>query len=293
MDITKTRKPHVILAFLAGFLGFGLGYVYVGKLRLGAIIFAAFCSTIGFLAWTRLIVQSATMLWLLAALLVLIALIALIHPIVIAARNDEVPTKRYNHWWFYLVWSLGAVLAGPAIYFSRATILGYETFRASSSAMSPSLEMGELFVSDSWRYHNHAVTVGEIVVFERPENAGVKYIKRLELPKRSLAAGFCLLPLPLLNCPSDRANLCRQEESSTVELAVRSITETVILFCRHYGQIRRPISEAPAITLCDDAPKFASLLGVSRDRFVGFEVPVALDGEAEFAADRATGTNGL
>jgi signal peptidase I len=78
-----------------------------------------------------------------------------------------------------LIWILGTALIGPAIYFSRATILGYETFRVASSAMSPTLETGELFVSDSWRYHNHAVMVGEIVVFERPGNPGVKYIKRV------------------------------------------------------------------------------------------------------------------
>ena len=179
MDIPKTRKPHVVLAFLAGFLGMGLGYVYVGKLRLGVTTILACCLTIGFFAWTRLIVRSATMLWLVAAILVLIALVALIHPVVIAGRNGDVPTKRYNRWWFYLIWSLGTVLIGPTIYFSRATILGYETFRVSSSAMSPSLETGELFVSDSWRYHDHAVAVGEIVVFERPESPGVKYIKRV------------------------------------------------------------------------------------------------------------------
>ena len=96
MDIPKTRKPHVVLAFLAGFLGMGLGYVYVGKLRLGVTTILACCLTIGFFAWTRLIVRSATMLWLVAAILVLIALVALIHPIVIAARNGDVPTKRYN-----------------------------------------------------------------------------------------------------------------------------------------------------------------------------------------------------
>lgn len=179
VDIRKTRKPHVVLAFIAGFLGIGLGYVYVGRLRLGATTIAAFCLAIGFFAWTRLIVQSATMLWLMAALLVLIVLVALVHPIVLAAREGEIPAKRYNRWWFYLIWSLGTALISPAIYFSRATILGYETFRVSSPAMSPSLETSELFVSDSWRYHNHAVMVGEIVVFERPDNPGVKYIKRV------------------------------------------------------------------------------------------------------------------
>jgi signal peptidase I len=179
MDTPKTRSPHVILAFLAGILGIGLGYLYVGKLRLGVATIVAFCLTIGFFAWTRLIVQSATMLWLVAAFLVLIGLVALIHPIVLAARGGEISAKQYNRRWIYLIWSLGTALLGPTVYFSRATVLGYETFRVASSAMSPTLETGELFVSDSWRYHNHAVTVGEIVVFERPESPGVKYIKRV------------------------------------------------------------------------------------------------------------------
>jgi hypothetical protein len=39
---------------------------------------------------------------------------------------------RYNRWWFYLICSLGTALSGPAIYFGRATILGYETLRVSS-----------------------------------------------------------------------------------------------------------------------------------------------------------------
>ena len=179
MDIRKNRTPHVVLAFIAGFLGMGLGYVYVGRARLAATTIAALFLTIGFFAWTRLIVQSATMLWLMAAILVLVVLVALIHPIVLAAGGRAIPEKRYNRWWFYLIWSLGTALIGPTIYFSRATILGYETFRVSSLAMSPSLDMGDVFVSDSWRYHNHAVMVGEIVVFERPENPGIKYIKRV------------------------------------------------------------------------------------------------------------------
>jgi signal peptidase I len=179
MESYNTRKPHVVLAFIAGMAGIGLGYVYVGKLRLGATTIAAFCLAVGFFAWTRLIVQSATMLWLVAALLLAIALIALIHPVIVAARTREVPAKRYNRWWVYLIWSLGTCLIGPAVYFSRATVFGYETFRVASSAMSPTLETGELFLADSWRYHNHAVMVGDIVVFERPANPGVKYIKRV------------------------------------------------------------------------------------------------------------------
>jgi signal peptidase I len=179
METQSTRKPHVVLAFLAGFLGLGLGYVYVGKMRFGVAAIVGFCLTVGFFAWTRLIVQSAIMLWLLAVLLALIALFALIHPIVLAARNREVPGKRYNRWWFYLLWSVGTIVLGPIIFKTRAWLLGYETFRVASASMSPTLEEGELFVSDSWRYHDHAVIAGEIVVLERPQNPGVKFIKRV------------------------------------------------------------------------------------------------------------------
>ena len=49
VDIRKTRRPHAVLAFIAGFLGFGLGYVYVGRPRLGATTIAVFCLTVGFL----------------------------------------------------------------------------------------------------------------------------------------------------------------------------------------------------------------------------------------------------
>ena len=92
----------------------GSGVRVVGKLHLSLITIAGFCLTIGFFAWTRLIVQSATMLWLFAALLVLIAPFAVIHPVVLAARSRGVSAKRYNRWWFRLIWSLGNVLIGAA-----------------------------------------------------------------------------------------------------------------------------------------------------------------------------------
>jgi signal peptidase I len=179
METQNTRRPHVVLAFIAGFLGLGLGYVYVGKIRHGVATIVGLCLMVGFFAWTRLIVQSAGMLWLLALILISIALLALIHPIVLAARNREAPATPYNRWWVYLLWSVGTVALGPIIFASRATLLGYETFRVASTAMSPTLQPGELFVSGSWRYDHHAVAVGEIVVLERPEKPGVKYIKRV------------------------------------------------------------------------------------------------------------------
>jgi hypothetical protein len=47
----------------------------------------------------------------------------------------------------------------------------------------------------------------------------------------------------------------------------------------------RPKRPAAKIALGDDAHKLASLLSVGRNRFVGFEVAIALDAEAALAAD--------
>jgi signal peptidase I len=179
MDIQNTRKPHVILAFLAGLSGLGLGYVYVGKIRFGVAFIVGFCLMICLFAWSRLIVQSAFLLWALAVIMILVALFALIHPIVLAAKNREVPTKRYNRWWFYLLWSLATTALGPIILSSRSTLLGYETFSIPTTAMSPTIEKGDFVLTDSWRYRDHAAVVGDIVIVERPEKPGVKYIKRV------------------------------------------------------------------------------------------------------------------
>jgi signal peptidase I len=169
----------VILAFIAGFLGLGLGYVYVGKIRFGVATIVVLYFTVCFFAWTRLIVISATTLWLLTAFMILITLFALIHPIVLAAMNHQVPTRRYNRPWVYVLWSLGTIALGPIMYFSRFSFLGYETFSIPSSSMSPTVETGDFVLTDSWRYRAHPVAAGEIVIVERPESPGIKYIKRV------------------------------------------------------------------------------------------------------------------
>jgi TM2 domain-containing membrane protein YozV len=63
MEMPATRTIRPVLAFLAGWLGFGLAYVYVGRMRLGVATFVATFSIWAFFAWTRLIVYSAIMLW--------------------------------------------------------------------------------------------------------------------------------------------------------------------------------------------------------------------------------------
>ena len=179
VEMTNTRKVHPVLAFVAALLGFGLGYVYIGKARAGVAVILSFYLMVVFFAWTRMLVYSAAMLWLMVTLWALLSLLALLHPIILAVKNRAVPARRYNRWWFYVLWGIGVAAIGPIIFTSRSTILGYEPFRVRSTSMSPALEQDEFFVTDTWAYRHHAVKFGEIVVLERLENPGVKYVKRV------------------------------------------------------------------------------------------------------------------
>jgi signal peptidase I len=179
MEATKTRKVRPVLAFFANVFGIGLGYVYVGEMRLGIAAVAGAYAIVAIFGWTRLIVLSAAMWWLLIAIVVLIMAIAFIHPAVIAVGNRDRPLKSYNRWWVYLLWF--AVLLALQIFLTpvRATVFGFEPFHAPSVAMSPTIEQGDFFLADTWRYKSHEPVDGEIAVFERPEQPGVKYVKRL------------------------------------------------------------------------------------------------------------------
>jgi signal peptidase I len=173
------RKVRPVLAILAGLLEFGLGYVYVGKLRYAIASFVIIYGVIALFAWTRLVMYSATLWWFTCACCLLIAGVVLIHPVILAIRNRHIPLRSYNRWWFYLVWTIAGTGLAFAVGTNRQILFGYEPFRISSASMSPTAELGDFVLADTWRYRNHAAMVGDIVIVERPENPGVKYIKRV------------------------------------------------------------------------------------------------------------------
>jgi signal peptidase I len=174
-----TRKVRPILAFLAGWLGFGLGYVYVGRIRLGIGTVVASLGIWALSAWTRLIVSGAIALWLIAVILLIIAVTSLVHPVVIAVRHRDAPMRIYNRWWVYGIWAVGMFAFGLSLIAHRAQFFGFEPFRTPTESMSPTIERNEFFMANTWWHRRHSPVNGEIVVFERPDQPGVKYVKRI------------------------------------------------------------------------------------------------------------------
>jgi signal peptidase I len=178
METLQTRKVNPFLAFLAGIFGFGLGYIYVGRLRAGLVAFVGIYALIGFFSWTRLVVYFATVWWVICVCGLAWVVTTVIHPVVLAVRHRYVPIQWYKHWLFYVVWVVIGTTVALSIATNRATLFGYEPFRIPSASMSPTVEVGDFVVADTWKYRNHAPVVGDIVIVQRP-GSRVNYIKRV------------------------------------------------------------------------------------------------------------------
>jgi signal peptidase I len=177
MDSTHPRRLRPWLAFLLGLLG--LGYLYVGALPLAV---AAFLGTWGFFAlacWTRLIVLNSTVFWVIPAIILIAQIVILVHPVVIAIRTRQDVRHWYNRWWIYLAWMLSCALMGGTLISHRETIFGYTTFHMPSSSMEPTLMKGDFFMTDTWWYHTHQPSIGDIVAFERSDKPRVRFVKRV------------------------------------------------------------------------------------------------------------------
>jgi signal peptidase I len=115
-------------------------------------------------------------------------------------------------------------VAGYAIAKDRAELLGYETFIISSVSMSATAELDDFVLADTWRYRNHAAVAGEIVIVERSENPGVKYIKRIvavagdtiEIRDGVLYRNGQAIAEPYVHAPVPHAGSPRNVSSSTL-----------------------------------------------------------------------------
>ena len=163
---TRTLGPW--RALLAGVLGFG--YLYVGRMRTALLLIAATLLLLLVLAWTRLILV-AEFVYLIVFVGFAVTAIQLVHPVLIAARHRTMPAKKYNRWWVYAIWTVGAYYSCNVIVLLRGEILGIEAYQSFLPYMSPTLEPGDMIIVDTWRYISARPVVGDIVMFRRPSGA--------------------------------------------------------------------------------------------------------------------------
>ncbi len=79
----------------------------------------------------------------------------------------------------YLIWIIVIGSASLTLTRNRERMFGYGTLSVPSVSMCSTLESGDFFIEDTWRYQEHAPARGEIVVFDRGDGSGVTYVKRI------------------------------------------------------------------------------------------------------------------
>ena len=172
------RNPGPLVAIVLGLLGVGLGYVYVGRLRLAVALVIAAVVTLSVAGWSR-IVLSPVGLYLIAAIGLLIGLVALVHSAFIAARSSDVPAEPYNRWWVYLLWIVGTIALTEAYAAARGPVFGFENLRVPSSSMAPTLVRGDYVVADTWAYRSSSPEFGDIVIYRSLQTQGFLFAQRV------------------------------------------------------------------------------------------------------------------
>jgi signal peptidase I len=172
-----TRRLHPGLAFLAGLLGIGLGYMYVGRIAYAIAFMVAQYLVMCTGAWTRVIVDPVG--WYVSmAGLVLLWLVQLVHPVAIAWAHRPAPAKRYKRWPWYIAWITGSVaISFVLVPDDYAGAFGYTTYYVPGGSMSPALQPGDRIVVDTWRYRDDLPMFGDIVVCDFGD--GIRNIKRV------------------------------------------------------------------------------------------------------------------
>jgi signal peptidase I len=168
------------LSFFASVFILGLGLVYVGKLRLAIVTVAAVYGVVGLFSWTRLVVSTPYGCWVVAGVMLLIIAVTAISAAVVAIRSPLVAAHSYNRWFFYLLWILAAIALSLIAYRIRERVFGYGTYVVPSVSMSPTVENGEYFIADTWRYPAHQPAHGEIVVLGNGQAVAEPYIRPLD-----------------------------------------------------------------------------------------------------------------
>jgi signal peptidase I len=178
--MSTTRKP--LLAVVLTLLTPGLGHLYSGRPRLGAWVFLASQGALllSFLAIVWLASRGLVALVAAGAVALATLVAVCVHAALVARRAPrEYPLQPYNRWWVYvLVWLVVAMAWRPALF---ATVKRHlvEAYRVPSSAMEPTILVGDFLFADNRPSARRAPAPDQVIVHESLTEPGVVVIKRV------------------------------------------------------------------------------------------------------------------
>ena len=172
----KTRNK-----FFAGLFNLffpGLGFLYIGRLKLALMFPVLLWCVICIGAWLRLIIHPVGFLTLVVtALLVFFGGIYL--AVEMASQQTEKVGKWFQKWYIYIAFIVIFVTIGEVLLAGRAQLLGYETFRISAGSMQSTLIRGDYIISNTWAYKGEQPQRGDVAVLRYSKNDPSPYVVRV------------------------------------------------------------------------------------------------------------------
>ena len=172
------RQIGPLRAAFLNLVGFGLGYVYVGRIRFAIAFVGAIVAWLAFAGWSRLVFYPVA-LYVLVTVVASATLFVIVHSGLIAARNRAVDAKFYNRWWIYVLWIVGSMILSHGLVSMRPVVFGFEPFRIPAQSMAPVVQEGDFVMADTTYFDHEEPKFGDIVVFRVPGSEDVKYLKRI------------------------------------------------------------------------------------------------------------------
>ncbi len=177
--MTQPRRP--LLAALLSFAAPGLGQVYCGAIAAGLVLqfFHLLLASLAILA----ALQPTFGLRLLALAAALATGLLWLYAVLDArsrarAAGAEYTLKDYNRWFVYLaLFLLPLPLSVGWLRSIQSDLL--QAFRIASHSMAPSLEPGDLVLSNKLAYRLEPVRRGDVIIFPHPDKPFQSHVKRV------------------------------------------------------------------------------------------------------------------
>lgn len=172
------KKRHALLAALFSLISPGMGHLYVGKWQQAIFMPFVILAIPALLGWTGLIFLSQGM-YVLLFWIVIFYLVVIVSAIMHARKTSSHHLNRSQRWYFYIIFLVVVGIVNSSLVDYRGKLFAYETFHIPAASMLPNLLVGDLVMVDTYAYANKQAEIGDIVVFDYPNDRSVKYIKRV------------------------------------------------------------------------------------------------------------------
>jgi len=177
--IDKPRKPWV--AGLLTLLTIGLGHLYSGKAKRGAVLYFFGQGAILAIFILLVLLSPNILTYIFAVFLGFGFLIFCLYDAIKISRSHKntYELKKYNRWYLYLlIFTITSFLIEPAVgqAIKKEVV---QAFKIPSGAMKPTLKVGDHILADKSVYHRKEIEKEDIVIFPYPKDQSKDFIKRV------------------------------------------------------------------------------------------------------------------